>query len=516
MLTRTADPEREVVIVGAGMGGLVAALMLSHAGFSVTVLEKEATPGGKLREVSVAGRAIDSGPTVLTMNGVFEALLAAVGERLDDHVELERSDEIARHWWQDGSRLDLFVDVDQSADAVAAFAGPREADAYRRFSAWSREVFETLDRSFMDAARPSMFGLVAASGLSGLPRLARIRAFSSLWSVVCSHFRDPRLRQLFGRYATYCGASPFDAPGPMGLVAHVEQAGVWIARGGMHRLARVLEGLAIARGARFHYGVAAGTIEVVRNRVSAVVTAEGLRVPCASVVFNGDPSAIADGLLGDAARGAARAVANGRRSLSAVTLSMVARAEGVPLGHHNVFFGNDYRAEFESILGRRSLPQDPTVYVCAQDRPSVVSIDGAGERLFAIVNAPADGDRGSLRESEVEQCKEAAFRNLERAGLILRDVSMATTGPSQFEELFPATGGALYGPIAKGWRSSFSRPLATTRIKGLLLAGGGVHPGPGLPMAALSGRNAALAIIRGWNSNGRWPPAVTRGGMSTR
>lgn len=516
MLSRTADPARKVVVVGAGMGGLVAALLLAHAGFSVTVLEKEATPGGKLREVVVAGRAIDSGPTVLTMKGVFDALFAQVGERVDDHLALDRSDEIARHWWPDGPRLDLFADVDRSADAVAAFAGVREADAYRRFCAASREVFETLNQPFIDAARPGVLGLVAASGLAGLPRLARVRAFSSLWSVIGSHFRDPRLRQLFGRYATYCGASPFDAPGPLALVAHVEQAGVWIARDGMHAIARTLERLALARGVAFHYGASVALIEASGGRARAAVTRSGWRLPCAAIVFNGDPAALADGLLGDEASCAAAPVVRTRRSLSALTLSMVAKTDGAPLGHHNVFFGRDYRGEFDQILARGALPDDPTVYLCAQDRhPRGPTIDGA-ERLFAIVNAPADGDRGIPREREIEQCMRATVRNLERAGLMLTDASTITTSPRDFEQLFPATGGALYGTIAHGWRSSFERPTASTRLKGLYLAGGAVHPGPGLPMAALSGRNAAMAIIRDRNSTSRWRPADTPGGMSTR
>lgn len=516
MLRRTADSSQKVVVIGAGMGGLVAALLLAHAGFSVTVLEKEATPGGKLREVVVAGRAIDSGPTVLTMKGVFDALFAQIGECLDDHLALDRSDEIARHWWPDGSRLDLFADVDRSADAITAFAGAREANAYRRYCAASREVFETLDRPFIDAARPGIVGLIAASGPAGLPRLARIRPFSSLWSVIGSHFRDPRLRQLFGRYATYCGASPFDAPGPLALVAHVEQAGVWIARDGMHAIARTLERLALARGVAFHYGASVGLIEVSRGRARAVITRDGWRLSCAAIVFNGDPAALADGLLGEAATRASAPVARTRRSLSALTLSMVAKTDGAPLGHHNVFFGSDYGREFDQILRARALPDDPTVYLCARDRtPRGPTIEGA-ERLFAIVNAPADGDRGFPREGEIERCMHATVRNLERVGLTLTDASTISTSPRDFERLFPATGGALYGTIAHGWRSSFERPTAATRLKGLYLAGGAVHPGPGLPMAALSGRNAAMAIIRDRVSTSRWRPAAMRGGMSTR
>jgi len=489
------DQRARVVVVGAGVGGLAAALRLVAAGTDVTVLEARSAPGGKIREVDIAGRKLDAGPTVLTMRWAFEDLFREIGEDLDTHIPMTPLDVLARHVWDgdpSGATLDLFADEAATVDAIGDFAGAAEARRYRGFCAESRKFYETLEGPFLKGGKPTVASVTREVGVRRLPDLLALRPMSTLWQALGTHFKDPRLRQLFGRYATYSGSSPFAAPATLMLIAHVERKGVWGVEGGMIRVAQGLAKLVAAKGGVLRYDCPVARIESRDGRVRGVTLADGERIEADTVFFNGDVNALAAGLLGPAVRQAAPATERPRRSLSALAWQMVARPTGFPLSRHTVFFGPDYPAEFRALFKGR-LPRHPTVYVCAQDRD--VHDDGAGdgERIHLHVNAPATGDHAPPSQEDLIRCETETFDLMARCGLAFQDILGETirTGPAEFERLFPATGGALYGPATHGWKASFARASPRTRIRGLYLAGGSVHPGAGVPMAALSGRLAA-------------------------
>ncbi|MCX7070194.1 MAG: phytoene desaturase family protein [Gammaproteobacteria bacterium] len=513
-MTRT----RKVLIVGAGAGGLSAAIDLAARGLAVTVLERAASPGGKLREVDIGGLRLDAGPTVLTMRGVFEALFADAGLDFAAAVDLQRAGVLARHAWDDRQHLDLHADPARSAEAIAAFAGPDEGRRFLAFSARARAIHATLEGPFIHSHCDSPLALTRAIGLHRLGELWRIAPFTSMWRALGQHFRDPRLRQLFGRYATYCGSSPFAAPATLMLVAHVEQDGVWRVRGGLHQLAQALANAAQRLGATIRYGSEVATILDDGRRATGVRLASGEQLEADAVIVNADPAALASGLFGAPARQAVKALKPARRSLSALTWNRVARSSGFPLSHHNVFFSDDYRAEFRDLLVDRRLPRAPTVYLCAQDRGDQAGpVPAEGERLLCLVNAPPDGDQQSLSAESVTTCESATFALLERCGLKLERNPARTviTTPADFHRLFPGTGGALYGPASHGWMASFQRPGARSRMPGLYLAGGSTHPGPGVPMAVLSGRLAASRLLADLGSMHRSRPVAIAGGTST-
>ena len=489
--------ENRVVVIGAGMGGLAAAVELAAAGVGVTLIERQEAPGGKMREVLVDGIGIDSGPTVFTMRWVFEELFAAAGASFKERVALSVPERLARHSWLDGSQLDLYADVEASAVEIERFAGNREAEGYRRFAQASEEMFDTLDHTFMRRERPDPVGLAMSLGISGIPRLIRTRPFRSLWKELGNYFQDVRLRQLFGRYATYCGSSPFAAPATLALIAHAERAGVWLVDGGMQRLAESLAGLITESGGSFRYGTEARRLIVDGNRVKGVELDDGSRIDADAVVFNGDAAALSQGLLGSDVTRAVPDRSRESRSLSAITLSGVVKVSGFPLDHHTVFFGNDYEAEFKAIFETGRVCDEPTVYVCAQDRGHGRSPGpNSGERLFMLVNAPPQ----PMSEQVVADVAERTLSHLGRHGVVLEGIDSAVmTTPTDFAERFPGSSGAIYGWPTHGWSGSFRRTGSRGKIGGLYLAGGTVHPGPGVPMAAISGRLAAASLLEDLN-----------------
>ncbi|MEJ6389938.1 1-hydroxycarotenoid 3,4-desaturase CrtD [Gymnodinialimonas ulvae] len=496
-----------VVVIGAGIGGLSAALRLAAQGLDVHVIEMADHPGGKMRTAPSVAGPVDIGPTVLTMRPVFEALFADVGERLSDHVTLHRDALLARHWWRDGSTLDLFDEPERSAEAVGDFAGAKSAREFRAFSAEAKRLYEAFDAPVMQAGAPA-FGQLAARVMKS-PRLIPAMAPGlSLARKLAMRFSDARLRQLFGRYATYVGGSPYQSPAVLGLIWHSEAQGVWAVDGGLHGLAQAMMRVAQAKGVSFEFGTAVERIEAGEGGVREVRLGDGRALPCDLVVFNGDPKALRDGYLGEAVTGAIPRVGTEPRSYSAFVWGFAAEPSGVDLAHHNVFFCADPKVEFGD-LSKGKMPRDATLYVCAQDHGT------PGPQRFEIIMNGPPGHKTTQEERNT--CRTRTFETLQAMGLTFspRPGTTALTTPLDFDRTFPASDGSLYGRSPHGMNATFQRPTARTAIRGLYLAGGGAHPGAGIPMACLSGKHAAEAIRSDLALISTSQATATLGGMST-
>ncbi len=500
-----------VIVVGAGIGGLCSAIALASRGVPVLILERASQSGGKIRQESVLGRTTDAGPTVLTMRWVFDELFDQAHHSFDAHVRLIRASRLARHFWQGGARLDLFSDLEQSIEAVGTFAGAKEAEGYRRFADHTAKVHATVRDVFLRSDRPSFASTLSALKEVGLPALWRVEGHRTMWNALGDYFHDPRLRQLFARYATYAGSSPFLSPATLNVIAHVEREGVWLPEGGMRSVADACERVARRLGVVFRYGTEVERLVVGTRGVEGVRTNEGETIASSSVVFNGDPAAIASGLLGDRVRKAASFPKH--RSLSAVTTCAVAPVQEFDIDYHTVFFSDDYAREFIELFHQMVVPSRPTVYVCAQDRAGFGTADGPNERLFFLINAPATGDSC---DTEFSSCQTSMIETLRRCGWEPEfEPGSVVTTPAEFAARFPATGGSLYGAASHGMLSPLSKAPARSKIPGLYFAGGGAHPGAGVPMAATSGVLAARAILADFASTRRSFPMAIDGGTST-
>ncbi|MEM0908382.1 MAG: FAD-dependent oxidoreductase, partial [Pseudomonadota bacterium] len=399
----------QAIVIGAGMGGLCAALRLQAGGAATTLFESADHVGGKACNEIIDGSAIPCGPTVLTLKEVFDALFSAAGTRIDEMVTLKPLDVLAHHRWSATEELDLYHSVDESAEAISLFAGAREADGYRAFVADAKRIFETVDGPFISSPKPDFLRLSLAVGPFGA---SKIKPYSTLWTIVSRHFKDARLRQLFGRYATYCGSSPFLSPATLMLVAHAEQRGVWGIEGGLGALAAAIAQRFEELGGTIVTNMAAKEVVVAHGKVRGVVDGRGTMHQAGLVVFGGDVAALGRGDLGQSVAKVGQVTPPHKRSLSAVTIKARVRPQR-PLHYHTVLFGRDYPSEMTALFQERRTPHDSTLYLCA---PEHTTHQGTDQRVFMVMNAPAQTDHHD-GEEDVAQCTTQAMETLTRCGL---------------------------------------------------------------------------------------------------
>ena len=479
-----------VVIIGGGVGGLTAAVRLASSGHRVTVLERNEVLGGKLAVREREGFSFDTGPSLVTLPGLFDELFSAAGERTADHLDLRRLDPQFRYGWPDGSTLTV---PDGAAAAEAAFEAfaPGAGAARRAFAARARRIWDISERTFLAGPMTNPLDLVRRMRS---PRdLTGIDPFPSLARRARQTFDDERLAQWAGRYATYSGSSPFAAPATLACIVHVEAAfGAWYPMGGLGALADAIVGLAARCGAELRTGTEAVAIRTSGDEVAGVELADGTVVPADIVVADVDAEHLYRDLHRDPKR-LRRAQAAGRSTSGFVVLAGVQGATP-GLAHHNVWFGPDERREFGQLAAGR-VADEPTVYACVSSVTDSTQAPPGHENWFLLVNTPADPACVPSDYAAV------VLRRLVDHGVDLRErlVFTETIGPAELEARYRAPGGAIYGTSSNGRRAAFARPANRGPVRGLYLVGGSSHPGGGLPLVTISARIVAGMIgADGW------------------
>ncbi|MBM4279350.1 MAG: phytoene desaturase [Deltaproteobacteria bacterium] len=494
--TATTTAHEAVVVIGAGMGGLSAAIALGAAGRRVVLLEAGDDVGGKVGEVVADGVGFDTGPSVLTLPDILDDILGRAGMSVAADVVLVRPGPAFRYRFPSGRVLDVFVAVDETLASVERALGRRARDELAAFLWYARDIWETSKDDFVFGPAPSVATLLRLALTRPLDML-KVDPLSSMQGALQRKITDPDLRLLLMRYATYNGSDPFSAPATLHCIAHVELAlGGYGVSGGMMTIARALRRAADKVGVVVRTNARVRRIDVdAAGAVAGVVLDGDERLATRAVVVNADVAHLTGALLPSSARALPKPSAP---SMSGATMVLKARRRTGPAARvaHEVLFPADYQAEFDDIFRRRQSPRDPTVYVCAQEHAHGRTGWPDHEPLFVMANAPALQD-GVVDDGEALLSRARA--RLLQAGMIEDDdavVWQRTSGG--LAERFFGSQGSLYGAASNTRQSAFARaPNVVTGVPGLYLASGTAHPGGGVPLCLQSGLRAARAVVDG-------------------
>lgn len=487
----------EVVVVGAGVGGLAAAARLASLGHRVTVCEQAEQVGGKLGLHQHGGYRFDTGPSLVTLPQVFRALFDATGGPLDDCLDLVPVEPVARYRFADGTWLDTSADLNRFSASLDEAFGAGTGDQWRAFLARAGRIWSAVEGPFLNSPLTGWRDLARQS--LRLRDLATIAPWQSLRDIAAGYLRDERLRTLADRYATYTGSDPRRAPAALAAVPYAEQAfGAWYVRGGLYRLGEAIADRAREQGAvvRTHADVA--QVETSGGKVSGVTLSDGEYLVADVVVANADAAHLYGDLLHDRRTAAARRrLARADPSLSGFVVLLGVEGRTPGLAHHTVLFPADYDAEFDALFGPEPRPvADPTLYLAVPPDPAAAP--QGHEAWFLLVNAPrqGQGDVDWTTPGVSEAYADRLLALLAERGIEVRDrVHYRTViSPADLATRTRATGGAIYGTSSNGAAAAFLRPANRSLVPGLFLVGGSSHPGGGLPLVVLSAAIVATLI----------------------
>lgn len=491
-------------VIGAGLGGLAAAIRLAHAGREVTVFDAREEVGGKAGQMRLeaGGRSwrFDTGPSLFTMRGVFEELFKAAGRRMEDYLTILPLDCITRYWFADGSRAESWADADKFDRSMEA-AGAASAGELAAFRRYSRRIWENTHRVFLEKSLHEPAAMFTDGEFwRGMLRMGLIDPFRRMGAAQKRFFADERGRQFFNRFATYNGSNPYRAPATFNLIPHVEhELGAWAVRGGIFAVPEALAKLARELGVCIRLGERVeGILTDRRTRAVRALRVGDEEAEFDEVVCNADAAAVYRDLLKEPDAPAARRYRRMEASSSALVFFWGMNGVRDNMGIHNIFFSGQGRREFNEIFDEGRCPSDPTVYVNITSKVDAGDAPQGCENWFVLVNAPADG--GQDWDTEVQRVREAVLRRLsaalgwDAAGNIAAE---AVLTPPMIAAQTSSYRGSLYGIASNSRRAAFLRhPNRSRRYPGLYFAGGSAHPGGGMPLVLLSGKIAAELALK--------------------
>jgi phytoene desaturase len=490
MVARVKGPTDHVVVVGAGLAGLSAALRLAGAGRKVTVLERESVPGGRNGLLNKDGYAFDTGPSVLTMPSLINDAFNCVGEDMKDWLELTPLTPLYRAFYADGSQLDVHANTGEMEAEIAKHISSDEAAGYRRYVDFVTKLYKYEMNDFIDRNIDSPLNLLTPN----LARLIALGGFRRLSPKVNQFMKDPRLQKVYSFQAMYAGVSPQQALAIYAVIAYMDSVnGVFFPKGGMHAVPRALAAAAEKHGVVFKYNTTVTNVEVSNGRAKAVITESGERFECDAVILNPDLPVAYRELLGKSPVSIKRL----KYSPSCVTLLIGSNKKYDFTAHHNIHFGHSWDGVFDELIKKKQLMSDPSILVTipTHDDPDLAP---PGKHSYYVLFPTPNLDSNIDWTKQAGPYRDQMIKTIEERGYTGFGDSIETevmTTPLDWKN----QGMEMGAPFASAhtfFQTGPFRPRNMAQgIENVVFAGSGTQPGVGVPMVLISGRLAAERIV---------------------
>ncbi len=495
----SSSGKQHVAVIGAGLGGLSAAIMLARSGFKVSVFEKNTHIGGKLNLLQAHGFSFDLGPSIFTLPHIFRPLFEGDGKQLEDYVALERVDPQWRNFFEDGIVLDLWENTERMRAELARF-GPEVFEEYRQFVGYSHRQYEIVERGYLRHGFDTFSQFLRFYGWREGRDLDYLRSMSGS---IKRRLRNPYLRDIFEYFIKYVGSSALDSPGFMNLMPNIQlQYGLWYISGGLYQLARALQKRLQETGVSLCLQHEVVKVEKEGSTVAGLVVrdpgGELHRIPADFVVSNMEVIPAMERLLG-APPSEMKKLRRFGPSCSGIVLHLGLDRTYPQLAHHNFFYSRDLHAHFHRVFREHQLPDDPTIYLVAPTRTDPSQAPPGCDNIKILPHIPALNPERPFSGEDYLALKELCLDKLERMGLkdLRRHIVVEDFWtPYDIEARYASNRGSIYGVVCDRRRNfAFKAPKQSSRFRNLFFVGGSVNPGAGMPMVTLSGQHVARMIV---------------------
>lgn len=486
----------KTIIIGAGLGGLSAAIYLANKGFEVEVFESQDFPGGKVGQIEKAGFRFDTGPSLLTMPFVLEEVFKDSGYRLQDFMEIKKLDILTKYFYPDGTIIDAYSDANLFADEIQKKTLDSK-DSVLRFLEYSKQIYDATQDVFIFDSVEKFTNPFNLSNLRLLPRLVKIDSGRNMDTSIRSFFKDEKTIQLFDRFATYNGSNPFHAPATLNVISHVEHGlGAFYPSRGIYEIPDALFRLAEKKGVKFNFNTKVERILLQDKKVIGVKV-DGKDLYSDIVISNADVNFTYSKLLQDNSSKTAKKYLNQELSSSVIVFNWGVKGIHKNLDIHNILFSSDYKKEFDELFNQKKVPSDPTIYINITSKYNLKDAPKGHENWFVLVNSPiVSSDQNyseqllNIKSSILNKIKSMLQIDLKNQ-IVFEDILT----PELIEKRTSSWKGALYGISSNNKFAAFNRhPAKSKEYENLYFCGGSAHPGGGIPLVIQSGKLAADRI----------------------